>query len=497
MINPRPQQGGGSFHQKILMQFNPMTFFPMKRLLFLAFFPVFSLICFHSSGFAQPVTLAGSAAGAEGKTIRLFTWGDLITFTEKKVTETVIDTMGNFSMTFDLPATSYISVAIDLHRSNLYMQPGQTYRMKLAPINYTDNLEVNPFILSQNLEIELINPGDNELNIWINAYDDKYNQFLLDHFNALYLERKKNYLDTFRIQVNGWYRGIDQPYFQDYIRYKTAGLEQIAHAQSEYNLAKTYLIDQPVLYNNVEYMQFFNNYFTKYITASSDILRKIDLIPIIKGASPYQKLMKTLAADSVLTNVILRELVLMKGLFELFYSNPALQDPIISIFSTISVEGTNTMNRVIAENMKSKVTKLRQGTPAPGFTLTGRKKDQTRSLKDFLGKPVVINFWTTFCQGCLAEMELEVSLFEKYKDQVEFVSICADRYWIKMNYFAMIKPEFAWTLLHFSDNTDLLLDYEVRTYPLYVVIDQEGMIVQAPAPNPSEGLEELIQELIH
>ncbi|MFH1936658.1 MAG: TlpA family protein disulfide reductase [Bacteroidota bacterium] len=468
----------------------------MKRKLVNILFPVLLLHILTFTGFTQPVTVTGSAIGAEGKTIRLITWGDLITFTEKRIAEAVIDTLANFSMTFDLPATSYIAVAIDLHRSELYIQPGQTYRMKLAPINYTDNLEVNPFIHSQNLLIELINPGDTELNIWINAYDNKYNQFLLDHFNALYLERKKKYLDTFRIQVNGRFAGIDQPYFQDYMRYKTAGLEQIAHAKNQYNLARSYFLDQPILYNNVEYMQFFNNFFTKYLTVTSNILRKIDLIPIIKGVAPYPALMKTLRADSVLRNEDFRELVLLKGLFEYFYTNQELQDPIIAILKTINQESPWEGNRVVAADMVAKVTKLRPGTPAPEFLLAGRKQDHYHSLKEFRGKPVVINFWTTFCQGCLAEMELQVPLWEKYKDQVEFISICADRYWIKMNYFAMIKPEYAWTLLHFSDDTDLLVDYEVRTYPLYVVIDREGNIVQTPAPHPSEGLEQVIKELI-
>ncbi len=94
-------------------------------------------------------------------------------------------------------------------------------------------------------------------------------------------------------------------------------------------------------------------------------------------------------------------------------------------------------------------------------------------------------------------MELQVRLYKKYKDQVEFVSICVDRYWIQMNYFAMVKPEFAWWLLHYSDNTDLLIDYEVKTYPLYLVIDKQGDIYQFPALHPSEGLEQVIEGLIH
>ncbi|MFH1159859.1 MAG: TlpA disulfide reductase family protein [bacterium] len=451
---------------------------------------------FTCSLVAQQVTVTGTAPGAEKKTIRLLTWGDLITFVEKPVAQTTIDSTGSFSMTFNLPSTSYIAVSIDLHRSELYMQPGSAYEMKIAPINYTDNLEVNPFILSQNLEIELVNPGQDELNVWIRAYDDKYNQFLLDHFNALYLERKKTWLDTFQLQVNNLYAWVHQPYLQNYIRYKTAGLEQIAHAKSQADLAKTYFIDQPILYENVEYMQFFNNFFTKYLPVTSNVLRKIDLNPIIRGPKPYPALMKTLASDTILRNEQLRELVLLKGLYELFYADKESQDYIIGILGTIKLESKVEKNRAIAENMYKKVTQLRSGTEAPEFTLVGRKNDERISLKDFAGKPVVLNFWTTFCEGCLAEMELEVPIYEKYKDKVVFASICADKYWIKMNYYAMVKPEFAWVLLHYSDNTDLLVDYNVRSYPLYLIIDRDGDIYRYPAPMPSEGLEAVIEELI-
>jgi len=75
-------------------------------------------------------------------------------------------------------------------------------------------------------------------------------------------------------------------------------------------------------------------------------------------------------------------------------------------------------------------------------------------------------------------------------------SICADKYWIQMNYYAMVKPQYAWTLLHFSDNTDVLVDYNVRSYPLYFLIDEHGDIFRYPAPMPSEGLEAAIEEML-
>jgi thiol-disulfide isomerase/thioredoxin len=443
---------------------------------------------------SQPVNVTGEAPGAEGKTIKFLTWGDQITYLETEAARTKIDSTGHFSISFGLPYTSYVAVAIDLHRSNLYMQPGRSYFMKIAPMDYDKELEVNPFILSQNLGIELINPGDNELNVWIRDYDAKYDQFLLDHFNALYLERKKNLLDTFRLQVNEWFTGVEQPYLEAYIRYKTAGLEQVSHALTQYELAKKYFISQPVLYDNVEYMHFFNTYFTKYLTSISPVIRKIDLMPVIKGAQPYKNLMKTLAADTILKEENLRELVMLKGLYELFYSDKETQDHVIGIVNAIKSESKYEGNRTIATDMYAKMTKLRPGTKAPGFTLVNMKKEKV-SLGDFIGKPVVINFWTTYCLGCISEMEKLVPIYEKYKNKVEFISISADKFWFKTYFFVERKPQFRWQMLHFGEDTDLLVNYDVRTYPLFVIVDKSGNIYQYPAVQPGEGLEEVLDEI--
>ena len=445
---------------------------------------------------AQPVTISGIAPGAEELEIKIIGWKDLVTFTEETLATAIIDSTSRFVMEVPIEHTSVYAVAIGLHRNQFYLRPGKSYELRIHELNYKDNLEVNPFIPSENLEIELVNPGDNELNIWINAYDDKVNAFLLDHFNALYLERKKHYLDTFQTQVNAWYYHVDDAYFQDYIRYKTANLEQVARAMKPAILAKTYFMDQPILYYNVAYMKFFNNFFTQYLSVTSDVLRKIDFVPVIKGHNPYQKMMEVCARDTILKNDNFRELVLLNGLFELFYKNSDLQEPIIRIFDIAGKISPYPENRLIAQDMYQKVTKLRRGTDAPMYLLRGREVEGEVNMADLKGKPIVLNFWTTFCEGCLAEMELQVPLYEKYEDDVEFVSVCTDKHWIKMSYFAQVKPEFSWPLLHFSGETDMLVDYDVKTYPLYVVIDREGKIYQYPAPHPSEGLEEVIQEVI-
>ena len=71
----------------------------------------------------------------------------------------------------------------------------------------------------------------------------------------------------------------------------------------------------------------------------------------------------------------------------------------------------------------SMVTLLRQefhksiGTPAPTISFHRIDDDKIDSLVSFLGKVVLVNFWTTHCSGCRYEMpalsHLHDSLSEK------------------------------------------------------------------------------------
>jgi len=43
--------------------------------------------------------------------------------------------------------------------------------------------------------------------------------------------------------------------------------------------------------------------------------------------------------------------------------------------------------------------------------------------------------------------------------------------------------------LHFSNQPDIIREYDVRAYPTYFLIDKEGKLVYSPAPTPSENFE--------
>ena len=445
--------------------------------------------------FAQQTVITGTAPGAERKLIQVSTSGDLITFWEKPLATARIDSTGHFSLSVPISKTTYVAISIDFHRSEFFLEPGLDYDLQIAAMKYDEFTEVNPLIQSQNLNCTLVNSDNLELNNLIGEFNSIYSGFLQENFNALYRDRNKVLLDTFRVLLNQRYGAVKNPYFINYATYKLASLEQLTQYYNQAQIAAKYFSDKAVLYNNLEYMDFFNSFFSKYLTVTSNIFRKIDLHPVLKSQDPYLGLFKVMEADTLLKNTRLRELVLLKGMMELYNTPGYDQHDILTVLTLAKEKSLFPEKREVADNMISMLTKLKPGTLAPEWTLMNRDQKEL-SLRSLRGKPVVLCFWTTYCEGCLSEMELIKPLFDVYKDKIDFVSVSADKYFSKMLFFINLKKDYVWTFVNIGDHSEVLKDYDVRTYPLFVLIDKDGKIYKYPAEQPSSGLEADLQNIL-
>jgi DsbE subfamily thiol:disulfide oxidoreductase len=135
------------------------------------------------------------------------------------------------------------------------------------------------------------------------------------------------------------------------------------------------------------------------------------------------------------------------------------------------------------------------GQQAPSFTafdLSG-KKAPFSSLK---GKPILLNFWATWCPYCREERQQLNAIHRKYKQQgLEIVAVSIDRSReTVLRYLKKMPADF--TVLHDSNKEAAKL-YGIYSLPTSFLIDREGVIKHKfIGANWTENKKKLIEELI-
>lgn len=74
------------------------------------------------------------------------------------------------------------------------------------------------------------------------------------------------------------------------------------------------------------------------------------------------------------------------------------------------------------ENTSADSTDNTAAMKAPDFTVYDLEGNAV-SLYDCLGKPIVLNFWATWCSPCQSEMPAFDKMYQEYGDQVTFLMV--------------------------------------------------------------------------
>ena len=106
-------------------------------------------------------------------------------------------------------------------------------------------------------------------------------------------------------------------------------------------------------------------------------------------------------------------------------------------------------------------------------------KGAPHALEDYRGKPVLLNFWATWCVPCAAEMPLLNEMQKQYQGKVVFIAASIDDEDMKPQVEAFIKKHQGEALTVMMGATlDSLDDFGVNQgMPGTVFIDAEGKIV--------------------
>lgn len=109
---------------------------------------------------------------------------------------------------------------------------------------------------------------------------------------------------------------------------------------------------------------------------------------------------------------------------------------------------------------------------APMHGLTG----ESEFLSRYLGKPLIINVWASYCGPCLAEMGSLERLWKRYGDQFNVVGISIDDYRERAEEFL---ARAGTTFPHYIDQ-QLMLENMLgaKSIPLTILVDAEGRVLR-------------------
>jgi thiol-disulfide isomerase/thioredoxin len=125
-------------------------------------------------------------------------------------------------------------------------------------------------------------------------------------------------------------------------------------------------------------------------------------------------------------------------------------------------------------------------------------KGAPHKLEDYRGKPVVLNFWATWCVPCAAEMPLLSEMQKRYQGRVLFIAASIDDEDMKPQIKAFIKKHQGDALTVMMGATlDSLDDFGMNQgMPGTVFIDAEGKIVdRRSGALKRPDLEQLLRKL--
>jgi cytochrome c biogenesis protein CcmG/thiol:disulfide interchange protein DsbE len=118
------------------------------------------------------------------------------------------------------------------------------------------------------------------------------------------------------------------------------------------------------------------------------------------------------------------------------------------------------------------------GREAPTFSLADLD-GQVHRLAESRGRPVVINFWATWCQPCVVEHPVLQAGARRYSGQVDFIGVVYQDEPEKIRRF--IRQRGAWGPALIDPGSEVAIAYGVYGAPETFFLNADGVIVERVA----------------
>lgn len=439
--------------------------------------------------------ISGRDSSYAGQSLRFYYYSNYFTLTEVTAGKTTVSADGTFTVSLKIPETTVVYSDAGKYRLYLYVEPGKTYNVILP--GRTDKTEadlLNPYFEPQEVHLMVRGIQSSDLNFLVKSFEDAYMPYFNTFALNVYAKSKPMQLETALLELSKTFPATDNHFFEDYKRYRIGLLTHLAYKYKARAIANQYFRDQPVLYLNPAYNELFARVYDRYLLYISRPAKGSDVFDYINKKQSLSLTDHLLKQDSLLTDHSLREIVLLKSLYDEFYQSSFSRNGILTLLDSIEKTSPIAQHKQIAADIMGKVSRLMPGYPPPAVTLLNANGDTVRLLQ-FKEKYVYLIFCSCVSYSCLQEFRVLDDLQKKFAEHLQIVVVSTDTYANFKAYNQQNNP--GWMVLHYANQPAIMKEYDIRAYPTSFLIDPQGKLLSSPAPAPSENFELRFNELLH
>ena len=179
--------------------------------------------------------------------------------------------------------------------------------------------------------------------------------------------------------------------------------------------------------------------------------------------------------------------ILLKSLKDAYYSRNFNKAAILKMLDQVNVSGWSNYEQKTAQLIRAKLTHLASGTTPPKINL----KDLTgRSVRfsDYPDTYIYLHFTDPNNSVCRQHLDALKTIAGRYKEKIVIINVLRER--------ANFKNETGWAGIFATTDSNPELTYKVKTYPNSFLIGKDGKLLLSPAPNPIDGLDRQLGQIL-
>ena len=445
---------------------------------------------------AQDVIIKGSAIDFKSEIVKLQVPSDPFSGRYTTISRDTIKADGSFTLKSVVSEVKCARIKIGIVNLTLFLEPNKSYLIKVPlKTELVDNTVVQRFKSFIPIEesADIQNQDSLALNFQIACFNDLFNKFMIQHQQEFKFKRNKVLVNTLKEQVKLRFPH-PMAYLKEYIEFRMLSVEIMERLISNKDIVERYYKGKKPLYNNSEYIDFFNDFYSNCLKTLKTKGFRDTLRYAINVEKSYISLIKIVASDStLLPSDTLRELITIKGLYESYNDPDFTKEGITTVLQFIAEKSNVPEHQEIAASLVKSLRMLEPGSIAPPFYLADLD-GKMHSLVEYKGKLVCLNFWASWNVPSLEEFKAMDTIRKRFGKNLEIVSVSVDN---NLEGLKAVLNSYRLKCgsLNYCNYKDIIDDYDIVGIPTFVLIDEQGRIINANTKHPSEGLLEYLEAL--